>query len=228
MTAKRPGVELATSRVASQRPNHYTTRSHTVIQNNLRVSGTIKCPSYHCSCSFCWLFFIVIVISLEHYSRYWLFKFKFSFLFYSFSRFDSSGERTTFLFFLFFFFFFFFFLLLLDFSLVNKDFQKNCCPHGADRQIHSNDRLKCRDLLFMNTWPYVTANKRESEVEFDSRNDGSRMTFDRWRRRPKIFAYLDYSERFRNTWPAGISSSGWNNLHSRSSVTSPFDGLRSL
>jgi len=26
LTAKRPSVELATSRVASQRPNHYTTR----------------------------------------------------------------------------------------------------------------------------------------------------------------------------------------------------------
>ena len=26
LTAERPGVELSTSRVASQRPNHYTTR----------------------------------------------------------------------------------------------------------------------------------------------------------------------------------------------------------
>ena len=30
LIAKRPGVELATSRVASQRPNHYTTRPHNI------------------------------------------------------------------------------------------------------------------------------------------------------------------------------------------------------
>jgi len=28
LTAERPGVELATSRVASQRPNHYSTKPH--------------------------------------------------------------------------------------------------------------------------------------------------------------------------------------------------------
>ena len=31
LTAERPVVELATSRVASQRPNHYTTRPHSLV-----------------------------------------------------------------------------------------------------------------------------------------------------------------------------------------------------
>jgi len=41
LTAKRPGVELATSPVASQRPNHYTTMPDSAARSNRKLKFVI-------------------------------------------------------------------------------------------------------------------------------------------------------------------------------------------